>query len=296
MAPPREAPQGGGGAFAGDAGPRKCAKCTRSFMGARPRRVDVLGCPLDVISLDETTAAIEAAVSEGGRLLIATLNVDFVMKAHADAHFAELLWRTDLAVADGMMLVWAAQLLGAPVRGRVNGTDLVWRCASISARMGNCRIALVGGAPDVAQRAGTRLAATYPGAQIDALNAPIPLDEDSSQRLVKQIRKLGSRIVLVALGAPRQEQWLEHHLDSSGASVGIGIGSAFDIICGDKSRAPLWMQRNGLEWLHRMLQEPSRLGRRYVIDDTPFLAYLAGAIARRRFAHIFSGKAGGVVR
>lgn len=244
------------------------------------RRTDILGCPFDVISFSETVEQIESAVLENGILQVCTANVDFVMKARRDPEFAEVLGRADCVVADGVPIVWAASLLGRPLRGRVNGTDLVWKCAEFSARTGSA-VALVGSAFQVAQLAASRMMERFPGARMHPIRTAFPLGASENAEVVKSIRSLDTKIVLVALGAPRQDSWIQQHLEACGANVGIGIGSALDMISGDKRRAPGWMRDHGLEWFYRMLLEPRRLGRRYLIDDSPFLLLLALGVASR---------------
>jgi N-acetylglucosaminyldiphosphoundecaprenol N-acetyl-beta-D-mannosaminyltransferase len=244
------------------------------------KRIDVLGCPFDVISYDETVELIRETLREERRLHIVTANVDFVMKARRDPTFAEELWQADCVVADGVPVLWAANLLGRPLRGRVNGTDLVWTCAEIAQELGRS-VALVGGDHGVAERAAAALGRHAPGVKIHAIRTPFPLDTAASEQIAAEIEQRGAGIVLVALGAPRQERWLRSYLAKSGASVGIGIGSALDIISGDRPRAPEVFQRNGLEWLHRLVLEPRRLGRRYLVEDTPFLLHAGVAIVRR---------------
>lgn len=247
------------------------------------RRIDMLGCPLDAVSFEHVCAIIEQAVINRHRLVIAAGNVDQVMKSRRDPTFAETLRRADLVVADGVPLVWAAKWLGLPIRGRVSGTDLVLRCAEISARTG-APVALVGGRPGVADRAARELARRCPGARLHPIPTPMPLTDAGSTAVAAHIRSLGTAIVLAALGAPRQERWVQSYLDASGAQVGMGIGSAFDIICGDQPRAPRWMRDHGLEWCHRMLLDPRRLARRYLIEDSPFVFYLCRAAATARLS------------
>jgi N-acetylglucosaminyldiphosphoundecaprenol N-acetyl-beta-D-mannosaminyltransferase len=249
-------------------------------MPAGFNRVDVLGCPFDAISAAETAALVRTTIRDGARLHIVTANVDFVMKARRDPSFAEELWRSDCVVADGVPILWAAKALGSPLRGRVNGTDLVWTCAEITRELG-CGIALIGGAAEITERAAVALRGHAPGAIIHVIPTPFPLDAAASEQIAGEIKRLGAKIVLVALGAPRQERWLQTYLAASGASIGIGIGSALDIISGDRPRAPELFQRNGLEWLHRMVLEPRRLGRRYLIEDSPFVLHAGAAILRR---------------
>jgi N-acetylglucosaminyldiphosphoundecaprenol N-acetyl-beta-D-mannosaminyltransferase len=245
------------------------------------KRIDVLGCPFDAVSFAETAEMMKRAVLENTQLNIVTGNIDFVMKAKRDAQFADELWRSDLIVADGVPILWAARLLGTPLRGRVNGTDLVWQCAQLSAEMG-CSVALLGAGPGVAVRAAQKMRERFPQASIYAIPTPFQFGKKENAELVKQIKVAKAKIILAALGAPRQERWLAEHLQACGANVGIGCGSAFDIICGDMPRAPRWMREHGLEWFHRMLLEPKRLGRRYLIDDSPFILHFLAAFARRR--------------
>jgi len=245
------------------------------------RRVDVLGCPFDAISFSETVASIRSAVAGNGYLQIVPGSIDFIIKARNDQAFAGILWASTLVVADGKPIVWLASLLGNPIKRRVSGTDLVWACAQVSQELG-CTVALLGGLGDTADRAAAKMRLHYPQAALRAIKTPYPLTMDLSEKLVRDIRSLDCKIILLALGAPRQESWIQRHLRESGANVGIGIGSAFDIISGDRSRAPRWMQDAGLEWFHRMMQEPRRLGKRYLFEDMRVFWYLAKALLRPR--------------
>lgn len=245
------------------------------------KRVDILGCPFDAISFTETVATVRRAVLNRTRLQVVPGSIDSVMKARLHPAFAGELWGSDLVVADGKPIVWAARLLGDAICGRVSGTELVWKCAEISHQTG-CAIALVGGTPGVAQRASAKMLERYPEATLHVIPTPFPLNSQSNATLVQSIRATRASIVLVALGAPRQEHWIQANLAASTANVGIGVGSAFDIICGDKPRAPQWMQDSGLEWLHRLSLEPRRLGRRYLIEDSPFVFHLVVEAIRRR--------------
>lgn len=244
-------------------------------------RVDILGCPFDAISYDETVASIRRAVLEQERRQLCPGSVDFVMKARRNPAFAQILHAADCVFADGVPIVWAASLLGTPLKGRVCGTDIVWSCAEISADIG-CPVAMIGGAFDLTARAAERLRERFPKAVLHPLLTPFPLGPRENADLVERIRDLHAAIILVALGAPRQERWIRENLVASGANVGIGIGSAFDIISGDKPQAPQWMRDHGLEWSHRMRLEPKRLGRRYLIEDSPFLLLLAVEVLKRR--------------
>jgi len=245
------------------------------------RRIDVLGCPFDAISFDATLRVVHQAVVERRRCRIVPANVDTAMQVRRGADLARVISGADLVIADGNFIVWAAALLGTPLHGRVSGTELTWQCAAVSAQTGRA-LALIGAAPGIAARTAQLMRQGFAGAQVHAIATPFPLDAAGSEQVVAQIRSLDAGIVLAALGAPRQERWIETYLEACGASVGIGIGSAFDILSGDKPRAPMWMQRLSLEWFYRMLLEPRRLGRRYLVDDMPFVFALLREVARRR--------------
>jgi N-acetylglucosaminyldiphosphoundecaprenol N-acetyl-beta-D-mannosaminyltransferase len=245
------------------------------------KRINILGCPFDAISFLETAKKIKDVIFENNILRIVTANVDFVMKAKHDPIFAKELWDADLVVADGVPILWAAALLDVPLNGRVNGTDLVWKCAEISGQI-SCDIALIGAMPGVAQRAASKLKERWPKAKVHAIPTPYPLGDNNNRELVANIRTVNAKIVLVALGAPSQERWINSYLQECGANVGIGVGSSLDIICGDKPGAPQWMKINGFEWLHRLILEPKRLGKRYLIEDSPFLFHLLLEIFKSR--------------
>ena len=245
------------------------------------KRVSILGCPFDAITFPGTVEAIRNAVMKKKRVQIVPGSIDSVMKSKRDPVFREELLKADLVVADGVPIVWASSLLGDPIQGRVSGTDLVWSCAEVSAETG-CTVAMIGGGEGVAGRAADKMQEKYPTSRLYAISTPFPLGKKENEDLVRDIKAIDAKIVLVALGAPRQERWVQSYLERCEACVGIGIGSAFDIICGDKPRAPNWMKDNGMEWLYRLKQDPKRLGRRYLVEDSPFLFHLAVEIVKRK--------------
>lgn len=237
------------------------------------RRVDILGCPFDAVDMAMTDQFLRDAIGNGRQVHVTVGNVDMVMKARRDPRLARAFWESALTIVDGVPITWAAKFLNRPVKGRVAGIELVVRCAAISHDL-RCGVALIGSSPEIAEQAAENMRRLYPKAILHVIPTPRPLSSRDSEALVEKVRAHGDRIVLVALGAPRQELWVKEYLPSTGANVGIGVGAAFDIISGRKPRAPVWMRRNGLEWLHRMRLEPRRLGRRYLIDDLPFFGVL----------------------
>ena len=248
------------------------------------KRVDILGCPFDVISYQETVNEIRKAVLNNNRIQFVPGSIDFVMKARCDPVFAHELWRADCLFADGVPIVWAASILGNPIRGRVSGTDIAESCARISSDIG-CSVALIGGRYEIVVQAANVMKKRYSGSKLFPIPTPFSLGEKENKVIVLAVKNVDGKIVLVALGAPRQERWVQANLAACEANVGIGIGSAFDIISGDKPRAPTWMADHGFEWLYRMLLEPRRLGKRYIVDDSPFLFHLGIEIIRKRVLH-----------
>jgi N-acetylglucosaminyldiphosphoundecaprenol N-acetyl-beta-D-mannosaminyltransferase len=249
----------------------------------KPDRISILGCPFDVVSLDETLERIRMAVRSGDRLQIVPGNVDFVMKARRDHSFQDVLRSSDIIVPDGVPIVWSARWLGYRLKGRVSGTDLAWDCAKLADEEG-WRLALIGGVPGVAEEAAAQMRRAFRNADVVAIPTPQLESIEAELRVADQVHDSGASVVQVALGAPKQESWVRAHLVRSGATVGIGVGSAFDMISGRRPRPPKWMQMHGLEWAQRLRHEPRRLARRYLIEDLPFFPLVAADAMRRRMA------------
>jgi N-acetylglucosaminyldiphosphoundecaprenol N-acetyl-beta-D-mannosaminyltransferase len=230
----------------------------------------ILSVPIDDITMDEALLRLETFILEGranGKShQIATINADFVVKARDDPELRGLLRDADMCTADGMPLVWGARLLGVPLTGRVTGADLVPALAQVAAARGYTMY-LLGAAPGVALRASQVLCARYPGLQIVGVDAPpygSVLEMDAS--IVEKIHAAQPDILLVAFGNPKQEKWIGMHARDLPVPVMIGVGGTLDFIAGVTRRAPAWMQRSGLEWIYRLLQEPRRLWKRYFVD------------------------------
>lgn len=236
--------------------------------------VVILGIPIDDLNSSETLDRIEQMVKVGrasGRAhQIATVNADFVVRAQFDPELRYLLQNADLLTADGMPLVWGGRLLGAPLAGRVTGADLVPVLAQRAAELG-LSIFFLGGEPGVASQAADLLKKAYPALRIAGVHSPpfsSILEMDTS--FLEEIRLARPDILLVAFGNPKQEKWIGMHGRHLRVPVMIGVGGSLDFVSGHFHRAPKWMQRSGLEWLFRLLQEPRRLFRRYAVDLVVF--------------------------
>jgi N-acetylglucosaminyldiphosphoundecaprenol N-acetyl-beta-D-mannosaminyltransferase len=200
---------------------------------------------------------------------VVTANVDFLRLGQQSPAFQDLVNSADLVVPDGMPLVWASRSRGDALPERTTGLDLIHDCARI-ATAHDYGIFLLGAGEGVANETAAVLTARYPGLRIAGTFSPPPaMLVDGDDLIVSKIREARPEILLVAFGAPRQEEWIRSHLHVLNVPVCIGVGGAFDMLAGRVRRAPLWMQGRGLEWLFRLVQEPRRLWKRYFVYDLP---------------------------
>jgi N-acetylglucosaminyldiphosphoundecaprenol N-acetyl-beta-D-mannosaminyltransferase len=238
-------------------------------------RLDFAGSLIDRVDLTDAMGRIRAFLRNGAPHQIVTVNLDFLTIAQKDARFRDTINTSDLAVADGMPLVWLSRLRGRPLPQRVTGVELVDRCAALAAERHES-VYLLGAGPGIGEAAARELQDRHPGLEIAGVHAPPfrPLTDDEDERIVESIRAAAPAFLFVAFGAPRQDLWIRTHLDRLGVPVAMGVGCVLDLLAGAVRRAPLWVQRGGLEWTYRLAHEPRRLWRRYVLDDMPMLGRL----------------------
>jgi N-acetylglucosaminyldiphosphoundecaprenol N-acetyl-beta-D-mannosaminyltransferase len=258
--------------------PSNAKRETRNAKRGR-RAVDVLGVRIDDVTYAEALALLRQAIVSREPHVVTTPNPEFVILARRDADFRRTLDRAALNIPDGVGLLLAARLAGDRLRQHVQGTDLVLMLAAESAAAGY-RWFLLGGYGDVAQRAGMALQRQFPGLQVAgaAAGSPLPGDDAGTQAIIREAGRVD--ILLVAYGAPKQEQWLDRNLAALGVPVGIGVGGVFNYLSGDTPRAAAWVRRVHFEWLHRLITQPWRWRRQRAL---PAFAILAAreAIARR---------------
>ena len=241
------------------------------------QQIDLLNVRVDRVDFSAVMGQIRQAIQLRQPRQLVTVNVDFIKLAKADSNFRRLINTSDISVADGMPLLWAARLIGAPLPERITGTDLVLGCAQIAAEEGH-RLFLLGAAPGVAEQAGAELQRRFPGLTICGSYAP-PFGnwaEDEDRRIIQRVQAARPDVLFVAFGAPRQDVWIREHMAELNVPICAGIGGALNFLAGKIRRAPQWMQDFGLEWLYRVAQEPGRLWKRYLLEDLPiFLQLLA---------------------
>ncbi len=218
--------------------------------------VSILGVRVHAVTTAQTLAWIEAAVRARAPHQICTANPEFVMMAQRDSVFREALNAADLVLPDGVGLLWAARWQGQPLPERVAGSDLIYRIAELAGRHG-WRLYFLGAAEGVAEQAAARLHTLYPGWQLAGAFAGSPRVEDEDA-LVARIQHARPDVLMVAYGAPAQDVWIARHRTRLNVPVNMGVGGSFDFVAGLAERAPIWIQRLGLEWLHRLARQPWR--------------------------------------
>lgn len=211
-------------------------------------------------------------VKGGQSQYICVRDVHGIMRAQEEGELVEIHDRAGLVTPDGMPLVWLARWRGHDHVSRVCGADLVAElcAASVSRGIGHY---FYGGKPDVAERMAAALVARFPGLNVVGTNTPpfgaMSNEEDAAH--TAEIAASGAGVVWVGLSTPKQEYWMRDHVGRIPGATLIGVGAAFDFYAGDVKRAPGWMHRSGLEWLHRLASEPRRLWRRYLVLAPKFV-------------------------
>lgn len=224
----------------------------------------------------------ELAAGRGGWLL--TANLDHLRRLVRDEDYGSLCAGATLVVADGMPVVWASRVQGTPLPQRVAGSDLVNTLSAAAAERGRS-VFLLGGDPGTAEAAAKVLAQRYPNFLLAGLDCPAPgFDQDQQELNRIEAMLIASKpdIVYVALGSPKQERLIAALRDRLPQTWWIGVGISFSFLCGRVRRAPRWLQYAGMEWLHRLMQEPGRLSGRYLRHGLPFALSLFGFVLWNR--------------
>jgi len=235
---------------------------TLTFLGVRVHNVDSA----------EALVILDALIRERAPHQVVTVNPEFVMAARRVPEFRDVLNRAALALPDGIGLLLAARIQGGRLKERVTGVDTVTRVAALAAQRGY-RLFLLGAAPGIAKETARRLVEANPGLQVAGTHSGSPAPEEEDE-IVSRIRAAAPDVLFVAYGAPKQDIWIARNLGRLSVPVAMGIGGAFDFISGRAKRAPAWMQRTGLEWLHRLVRQPWRWKRMLALPQ--FLLLVVG--------------------
>ena len=233
------------------------------------QRISMMGCLIDNLTMEETLQRVAAFIRAGTPHQHVVVNVDKLVKASRAPELRRIINACDLVNADGMPVVWAARLLGMPLKERVAGIDLFEALMQRAAARG-WRVFLLGAREDVVARVRATYEQKYRGLVI-AGHRHGYWSAAEEAGVAAQVAASGADLLFVAIPSPKKEQFLARYQASMQVPFAMGVGGSFDVAAGLVRRAPRWMQRAGLEWFYRFLQEPRRMFRRYFIDDPAFL-------------------------
>jgi N-acetylglucosaminyldiphosphoundecaprenol N-acetyl-beta-D-mannosaminyltransferase len=247
----------------------------------RPSHVDILGVKISSVDMQSASTYVEQLIASRGKGYVCVTGVHGIMEAQKDPTLHAILNRAFLAVPDGMPTVWVGQAYGHRSMRRVYGPDLMLELCERSVARG-FRHFLYGGNPGVAQALKANLLTRFPGLEIVGTCTPPfrPLNTEEERQLIEEVARTRPDILWVGLSTPKQERFMDAMLERLETSVMIGVGAAFDIHTGNIKDAPGWMKQCGLQWLHRLGQEPRRLGRRYLVNNPRFVVGIAGQLLR----------------
>jgi N-acetylglucosaminyldiphosphoundecaprenol N-acetyl-beta-D-mannosaminyltransferase len=231
------------------------------------RRVKLLGCSLDVATMQETTAQIDAAIQKGSFLQHTVVNVAKLVHMRSDPRLRSAVESCDIINIDGMGVVWGGRFLGLDIPSRVAGIDLFQELIALSAMRGY-GVFLLGARDEIVHRAAQVLKQSHGDLVISGIHHGYFWDNE--EEIVGLIEQSGAKLLFVAITSPLKETFIDKWRDRLGVSFVMGVGGTFDVVAGKVSRAPLFMQRWGMEWLYRLLQEPGRMWKRYLTTNVLF--------------------------
>lgn len=239
-------------------------------------RLQLFGVEIDLYSMRETVSIIQKWLIEPENTckFVVTPNVDHIVKVQTDIGLQVAYERAALVVTDGKPVVWAASLLGINIPGTVPGSDLVPALFDATeADKCELKVFLLGAMPGVADRAKANIQAKWPTVKVVGTLSPdfgFDKNESDSKAICAIVNASGAQLLVLGLGAPKQEVWVTQYAPQISVKVALCVGATIDFLAGEKARAPMWMRKLGLEWMHRMFSEPKRLAKRYLVDAVVF--------------------------
>ena len=260
------------------------------YMGSLSR-ANVLGVGVHAINMDQAVATIDQAVRNHRKGYVCVTGVHGVMEAQSDGEFKGILNNSLLTTPDGMPMVWVGRLQGFRDMDRVYGPDLMLEVCRLSEERGYTHF-FYGGKEGTAEKLACVLHKRYPSLNVVGLHTPPfrPLNRAEEHALREHVTKTRPDFVWVGLSTPKQERFMADHIGELDCTLMLGVGAAFDIHTGVTKDAPLWMKRAGLQWFHRLLQEPSRLWRRYLLNNPKFIFKITLELLTRRLLRDVSTK------
>ncbi|MEX0927970.1 MAG: WecB/TagA/CpsF family glycosyltransferase [Balneolales bacterium] len=250
------------------------------------KKSDILGVKVSKYNLEETTSYLAHSIDSGQKKRVCVTPVNCILWAKNSDALKQIYNSADLVAADGMPLIWASRILSRPVNGRVTGLDLLPEFSKIAAKK-KYTFFFLGASEGVASRLASKVMMENPGLEVTGTYSP-PFAEkftgEENQKIVDMINAVSPNVLWVSLTAPKQDYWIYEHFNKLNVNIAIGIGAAFDVGVGDMKRAPLWMQKLGMEWLYRLYQEPKRLYRRYLIEAPVFMPMVLKQVLKEKIS------------
>lgn len=243
-------------------------------------RIKFLGAPMDSLSMDESVAHIEGKLLKGEFLQHVVVNVAKLVHMQTDTILADSVKACDMINIDGMGVVLGARFCGHKVTERVAGVDLFHELLAMSAKR-DFPIFLLGAKEDVVAKTADKVQALYPQLNLAGFHHGYFFNAEGhdEEAVVQMIKDSGAKLLFVAITSPKKENFINKWQDKLGVDFVMGVGGTFDVVAGKVKRAPVWMQNYGLEWLYRIIQEPGRMWKRYLVTNSKF----AGLLIKERF-------------
>jgi len=236
-------------------------------MANNRKRIKFSGVRIDNLTMQEVINKIEKLIKEKKSSYIVTPNAAHIVLLQKDKEFKEVYKHASLVLCDSMPLFWATKILGFPLKQRITGTDLLFSLSKLSLRK-NYKIFFLGAKEQIIEKASENLQHKFPNLQIAGIHNGYFSDNNKT---IEKINKVKPDMLFIGMGFPKQEKWIHKYIDQIDTKVIICIGGVFDVVAGKTKRAPMWMQKCGLEWFFRVCQEPRRLWKRYLISNTIFI-------------------------
>ncbi len=259
---------------------------TDAVTNSRGQVVRIFGLPLNALRMSEVVEIAEQHIVSRQQLLLGVVNVAKVVNSLRDAGLRRSLEEADLILADGLPIVWLSRMLGSPLPERVAGIDIMNRLLERS-NAKHYRVYFLGAKSAVVRRVVDIVKEVHPGLRVAGYRDGY-FREDQEHEVSEAIRRSHADIVFVAMNSPKKENFLSRWYKFTGVPVCHGVGGGFDVLAGVTKRGPRWMQRFGLEWLYRLVQEPRRLWKRYLVTNSIFLVLSLSMIVRSRIARLLS--------
>ncbi len=245
-----------------------------SIMDCKMKRIEFLKAPMDIATMEETVSFIESRIETGDFLQHVVVNVAKIVNMQKDSVLADSVKACDLINIDGMGVVFGARFLGHDIPERVAGVDLFHELLAMSSKR-DFPVFLLGATPEVVCKTVDKVKLQNPSLTIAGYNDGYFWDDEEA--VVDKIRKSGAKLLFVAITSPKKENFINKWQDKLGVDFVMGVGGTFDVVAGKVKRAPVWMQNAGLEWFYRVMQEPSRMWKRYFVTNSKFAWYLLKA-------------------